>query len=150
MAQTLTRILVHIIFSTKDRRAWITPEIESALFAYIGGICRACGCTLIAAGAADDHIHLLVLLSKTETLSDLLLAIKRDSSKWIKTQGPEFARFGWQDGYAGLSIGQSQEDAVKKYLAGQRKRHKTMSFKDELVALLEKYKVEYDPKYLWD
>ncbi len=150
MAQTLTRLLVHIIFSTKNRQPWITPEIEAALFAYIGAVCRSQGCSLIAAGAADDHIHLLVVLSKTQTLSDLLLEIKRDSSKWIKTKGAQFARFGWQDGYAGFTIGQSQVEAVTKYLAGQRRRHRKLTFKEELVALLEKYKVEYDPKYLWD
>lgn len=150
MAQTLTRLLVHIVFSTKLRRPWITPEIEAALFAYIGAICRANGCSLIAAGAADDHIHLLVVLSKSESLSDLLLQIKRDSSKWIKPRGQDFARFGWQDGYAGLTIGQSQVEAVTKYLASQRRRHRKLTFKQELVALLEKYEVEYDPRYLWD
>lgn len=105
---------------------------------------------LIAAGAADDHVHLLVVLSKTETVSDLLLQIKRDSSKWVKLQGTAFARFGWQDGYAAFSIGQSQVEAVTRYLAGQRKRHKRVSFKEELLVLLAKYEVEFDPKYIWD
>jgi len=83
MAQTLTRLMVHIVFSTKDRVPLIAPEIEPDLFAYLGGICRAHDSPLVAAGGAADHVHLLVSQSKTITLADLLMHIKKDSSKWL-------------------------------------------------------------------
>lgn len=148
MAQTLTSLLIHVIFSTKHREPVITPESEPALLAYIGGICRSNKSPLLAAGTADDHVHLLVSLSKTIALADLMLQVKRDSSRWAKDHGLE--RLRWQDCYAGFSVGQSQVPALRRYFARQREKHSTISFKDELLAFLAKYKVDFDPNRLWD
>ena len=104
MAQTLTQCLIHFIFSTKNREPLITAEIEPSLFAYINGIARNHKSVIIAINGTTDHIHILLSMSKTLSMSDCMENIKGDSSRWIKTQGPEFANFHWQDGYAGFSV----------------------------------------------
>lgn len=148
MAQTLTRLLVHIVYSTRNRADLILPHLEPDLYPYIGGICRAHGCALLAGGGTANHCHLLVSLSKTLALSDLVMDIKKDSSKWMKLGGAGV--FAWQDGYGGFTIGESQVPALKRYIARQKERHATTDFKEEFLALLKKYKVEYDPRYIWD
>lgn len=149
MASTLVSILVHVVFSTKHREPMIPESVEPDLYAYIGAICRNHTCRLLDAGGTADHLHLLVSLGKAIALSDLLMQIKRDSSKWMKTQGSRLGAFGWQDGYGAFSIGQSQVADLGRYLAGQKEHHRTRSFKEELLALLERYHVPYDEQYLW-
>lgn len=146
MAQTLTQILLHLVFSTKNRADLITPEIEPDLFAYLGGICRNLDCPLIAAGGTTNHIHLLVAFGKTITLADLLMHTKKDSSKWLKSKG--IRPFAWQEGYGAFSIGESGRAATMTYIKKQKKHHTRMTFEDELKTLCRKYRVEYDPKYL--
>jgi REP element-mobilizing transposase RayT len=148
MAQTLTRVLVHLIFSTKNRVPLISPEIESHLHSYIGGICRNHESPLIAAGGMPDHVHVLVSLSKNIALSNLLMEVKKDSSKWIKDKGPGLEAFGWQDGYGGFSIGESGVEPLQRYFANQKEHHKKKTFEEELVEILKKYRVPFDPKYL--
>jgi len=150
MPQSLSCVLVHLVFSTKNRVPAITPEVESELHAFLGGIARDCGCPALAVGGTEDHLHLLCSLSRTITLADLLEHLKTRSSKWLKTKGPAFAGFHWQNGCGVFSIGRSQEAAVKKYLGGQKAHHRRTSFQDELRALLQKYGVEYDERYVWD
>ncbi len=126
----------------------ISPEIEEELFAYIGGISNKNDSKLIAAGGTQDHIHLLVSINKNLKLPELVGKIKRDSSKWIKTKG--IVTFGWQDGHGAFSVGHTQIDSVKKYIANQKEHHKENSFEDEFRYFLEKYKMEYDERYVWD
>ena len=149
MAQTLTRLLVHIVFSTKDRRNLIAPAVEPELHAYLGRSCRNRESPALTIGGTENHVHLLISLSKNVALSDLMMMLKKDSSKWIKTRGDAFRDFHWQEGYGAFSIGESQVGAVTDYLRGQKERHKTVSFEDELVALAERYGVAFDPRYLW-
>ena len=149
MPQTLTRLLVHVVFSTKERRSLIVPIIEDDLHAYMGGICRNCESPALAIGGTENHVHLLVSLSKNIALSDFMMTLKKDSSKWIKTRGNTFVDFHWQDGYGAFSIGESQVGAVTEYIRGQKERHKTASFEDELVALAKRYGVAFDTRYLW-
>lgn len=150
MAQTLVSLLVHLIFSTKHRQDFITPEIEPPLFAYLGGIARKHQSRLLSAGGTANHIHLLVSQSKNIALSDLLEELKKSSSKWLKTQDESLSDFHWQDGYGAFSIGASQISAVKTYLAKQKQHHQRRTFKEEFVELLEKYDIAYNEKYLWD
>ncbi|MCW5776273.1 MAG: IS200/IS605 family transposase [Phycisphaeraceae bacterium] len=150
MASTLTRILVHVTFSTKNRAALIPETIEPDLYAYIGGICRRMESPLLAMGGVADHAHMLVSLGKAVALSDLMLNVKRDSSKWMKERDAALGAFGWQDGYFGFSIGESGVDALRAYIADQKQRHKTTDFKDEMRAFLRKYGVEWDERYVWD
>lgn len=149
MAQTLTRLLVHTIFSTKNRANLIKPDIGPSLYAYIGGICRNADSPLLAAGGTANHLHLLMSLSKSRSLADLMMHVKKDSSKWIKTQAAYFADFQWQEGYGGFTIGESQVDDLKRYIDRQKEHHRATTFEEELVALLKKYNVAYDEKYLW-
>lgn len=149
MAQTLTRLLVHTIFSTKNRANLIPPEIEPELYAYIGGICRNSQSVLLGGGGTANHVHLLVSLSKTGSLADLMMDVKKDSSKWIKTKADYFAGFQWQEGYGGFTIGQSQVEDLKGYFARQKEHHCTTTFEEEFIAFLKKYDVPYDERYIW-
>ncbi len=149
MAQTLTCLKVHVVFSTKDRRPIITPEIEPELYAYLGGTMRNLDSRCLAAGGARDHVHLLISLSKNIALSRLMEEIKKSSSKWIKAKGEGLQSFAWQDGYGAFSIGESQVEALRRYIAAQKERHQKQTFQQELVAFLKRYHVEYDERYLW-
>jgi REP element-mobilizing transposase RayT len=149
MAQTLVCLRVHVVFSTKDRRAMITPEIEPELFAYLGGVMRNLESHCLAAGGTSNHVHLLVSQSKKIALCDLMEEIKKSSSKWIKTKGADLRTFGWQDGYGAFTIGQSQVEALQQYIARQKERHKKQTFEEELIMLLKKYHVPYDERYIW-
>ena len=136
------------MFSTKDRRNLIASAVEPELHAYLGGICRNQESPALEIGGTENHVHLLISLSKNIALSDLMMTLKKDSSKWIKTKGDTFADFHWQDGYGAFSIGESQVGAVTDYIRGQKERHKTMTFEEEL-ALAKRYGVPFDPRYLW-
>lgn len=149
MAQTLVSILVHMIFSTKNREALITPEIEPELFAYMGGILKNHESRLLDAGGTADHIHLLVSQSKNVSLSSLMKEVKKGSSSWVKTTGQGFRNFHWQDGYGGFSIGTSDVQNLKRYIANQREHHRRLSFQEELIQFLDDYGIAYDQRYLW-
>jgi len=150
MAQTLVSLMVHVIFSTKSREPLITPEIESELFAYIGGILKNHESRLLDAGGTADHVHLLVSQSKNLSLSSLMKDVKKGSSSWIKTKGRSFQNFHWQDGYGGFSIGKSDIPNLKKYIANQREHHRKRSFQEELIQFLDEYGIAYDQRYLWN
>ncbi len=147
MAQTFVALYVHIIFSTKDRRALIETEIEPELFAYMGGIVKNNRPRLIAANGTTDHVHLLVSLHKNFNLPELIGDIKRDSSKWLKTKGCRL--FQWQDGYGAFSVGHTQIEDVKKYIARQKQHHVKQSFEDEYRGFLNKYEIPFNEEYIW-
>jgi REP element-mobilizing transposase RayT len=113
MPQSLANILVHVIFSTKNRVPLILPEIEGELYPYLASICRAHGCPAHAAGGTENHVHIACSLGRTVSVSDLVQEVKRNSSKWIKTKGARYRAFAWQNGYGAFSIGQSQLGALK-------------------------------------
>ena len=148
MPQSLSRVLVHVVFSTKHREDSIPIEIDADLHAYLGGIGRNVACPAIAVGGTANHVHLLVNLARTVTIADLLLNVKRDSSKWMKTKGVN--AFAWQDGYGAFSIGESAVEEVCRYIANQRAHHEKMTFQDEVRALCRKYGVELDERYAWE
>jgi len=150
MAQTLVKLYIHIVFSTKNRANLIQPEIEDELFSYIGGISNNNKSKLLAANGTANHIHLLISMNKNIELSKLVGYIKRDSSKWIKTKGNSYRLFQWQDGYGAFSVGYTQIEDVKKYIAKQKTHHEELSFEDEFRYFLNKYDVEYDERYVWD
>ena len=150
MAQTLVKIYVHIVFSTKSRGELILSEIERELFAYIGGVVRKHQSVLLAANGTSNHIHLLISLSKNIALSDLLRELKKASSYWIKTKDAKFKSFQWQAGFGAFSIGQSQVESVKQYIAKQKEHHKTELFEDENRKFLQKYEIDFDEDYFLD
>lgn len=150
MAQSLSNILVHLIFSTKNRIPFIYPEIRPAFYDYMVGIAQTAQSKVHEIGGVEDHVHLLVTLPRTIALSTLVEEIKKGSSKWIKTQGEPYIGFAWQGGYGGFSIGQSAYDDLRKYIQNQPEHHKRISFQDEFREFLKKYRVAYDEKYVWD
>jgi putative transposase len=108
MAQSLSNVLLHVVFSTKNRHPWINVELDEALANYVAGICRELSCPSHTIGGADDHLHIACSLARTMAISKLLEEIKTGSSKWMKTQGDRYAGFAWQNGYGAFSIGQSK------------------------------------------
>jgi len=150
MAQSLSNVYVHITFSTKNRYPFIDSTIGNELWTYIGGICKALECNPVRIGGHNDHVHICCLLSKKITQIKLLEEIKKTSSRWIKTKGNQYEKFYWQDGYGIFSVNPSETAKVIEYIDNQHEHHKNRTFKDELLAFLKKYNVEYDERYLWD
>lgn len=150
MPQSLVRMLVHVVFSTKNRADLIIPEIENNLFGYMHGIVENNKSKLILANGTENHVHLLISLGKTLSISELIGDIKRDSSSWIKQQDKEFNDFYWQEGYGAFSVGQTEDEIVLKYIAKQKEHHKTKDYKTEFRGFLKKYNIEYDERYVWD
>ncbi len=150
MPQSLVKNYVHITFSTKERHPFIDDSIEYELFNYLGGICRENECYPIQIGGYSDHVHILCSLSKKITLVKLLEHIKSHSSSWIKEKRDKFKKFYWQKGYGCFSVNPTQISDVQKYIMDQHIHHKRISFQQEFLSFLKKYKVDYNEKYLWD
>lgn len=149
MSQTLVMHLLHLVFSTKNRVDLITPELELRLYPYMTGIVRNCDSKLIAINGTPNHLHVLVSLSKKWSLAAFMEQLKKDSSKWIKTQGAEFQDFYWQEGYGAFSIGELQVEKTRGYIAKQKTHHHRMTFQEEYIKFLERNKVPYDERYIW-
>jgi len=146
MAQTFSRLLVHVVFSTKDRTASLKADIRTDLFAYMGGIIRSFGGNPVTINGVADHVHLLFSIPATMAMAESMRIIKAKSSKWIRTRNRSFA---WQPGYAGFSVSQSSVPQVTKYISNQEEHHKRVQFEDEYVSLLKKHEMEYDDRYVW-
>ncbi|MBY0310960.1 MAG: IS200/IS605 family transposase [Phycisphaerales bacterium] len=149
MASTLTSILVHATFSTKNREPLIPVDLLPQLFAYAGGVCRDMQSPLMHAGGVGDHVHLLISLGKTMSIADVMMHTKRATSMWIKNQRPGLHGFGWQDGYFAFSVGHDDVDAVRAYFDRQAEHHASRDFQGEVLAMLVKYGVSFDPRYIW-
>lgn len=150
MSQSLSKVYVHITFSTKNRQYLIDDNIKNSLFEYLGGICKGLDCNPLKVGGYYDHIHVICILSRKIAQMTLLEEIKKQSSKWIKTKGPHYSDFYWQGGYGIFSVNPTETDAVINYILNQDEHHKRVSFQDEYRAFLKKYKVDYDERYVWD
>ena len=150
MAQSLSNILIHIDFSTKNRRPYITAGIETELFKYLATAARTLDCPTHAIGGTDDHIHIACTLSRTIPLSQLIQEIKQDSSKWIKSKHERLSDFAWQSGYGAFSIGQSQLNDLRHYIANQREHHHRTTFQEEFRHICQCYGIELDERYAWD
>lgn len=150
MPQSLVYNYMHITFSTKDRHPFIDKNISAELFGYLGGICKNKGCNPIIIGGHKDHVHILCLLSQKIALMNLIEQFKSHSSKWIKTKGKQYQNFYWQRGYGGFSVNPTEIETVKNYIRNQEEHHKKKTFKEEYVAFLKKYNIEYDERYVWD
>lgn len=131
MPQSLSSILVHLVFSTKLREPLITPPIETDLQKYMASIFRALNSPSLAIDGTEDHVHILFSLGRVIKIADLVEEVKTESSKWIKTKGREFKNFHWQRGYGAFSIGQSNIASLKRYILGQKKHHQRVTFQDE-------------------
>jgi putative transposase len=150
VAHTISNLLVHFIFSTKERRACIPLAMRSDLFAYMGGIVRNLhGAALIINGTAD-HIHMLVRIPTDHSIAEIARTVKANSSRWVHERWPEKKLFAWQSGYGAFSVSESSVAPVTKYIAEQEEHHRKRSFQEEFVAFLKKNGVPYDERYLWN
>jgi REP element-mobilizing transposase RayT len=150
MAQSLAFVLVHVIFSTKDRRPVLGESIRPELYAYLATVARNMKCECFRIGGVSDHVHLAVRLARDVDIASLVRELKTASSQWLKTKSPVFRHFEWQRGYGAFSVGPADLDALVAYVDGQEAHHRKVTFQDELRAFLKKYGVEYDERYLWD
>jgi len=150
MPQSLAKNLIHLVFSTKNREPVFTQHVRDPLCAYASAVLRDLDSHVIAINAWRDHVHILFALSKNHSLAETVMEVKRATSKWIKTQGKDFAKFHWQSGYGAFSIGQSGLDEVKAYIANQANHHRVKSFEEEFRSFLRRYQIEFDERYIWD
>jgi REP element-mobilizing transposase RayT len=150
MARSLAFLLVHVVFSTKDRVPVLDASVRPQLYAYLATIVRNNDCECFRVGGVADHVHLAIRLNRTANVSDLVAEIKASSSKWLKTQSPKLAKFAWQRGYGAFSVGPSDLNALIRYIDTQESHHKKHTFQDELRAFLKKYGIECEERYLWD
>ena len=148
MAQSLCKIYLLIIFHIKTTSPLIKEEHLTRLHQYIGQLIKTSGCYTICVGGTENHVHALVLLNNTENVAHLVEEIKRNSSRWIKTISPAYEGFAWQGGYAALSVSQSQVDSVFAYIGKQAEHHKKQSFHDKYLQFLQRYKINYDERYV--
>lgn len=147
MPHTYSSLLIHCVFSTKDRRPVISPELQPRLWGYIGGIAREHGMKALTVGGTGDHVHLLLSLPASVPLATAMRQIKSGSSRWMHlTAGlPDFA---WQEGYGAFSIGHTQVEATIAYIAGQQEHHRKRDFRAEFLAILDKHEIAYDERFV--
>ena len=150
MAQSLSKIYIHLIFSTKNRERTLPDEIRPDLHAYMGGTFKGLGCPAIEINTEPDHVHALFLLARTETLSEVVGHLKKSSNDWLRSRSPLFASFFWQAGFGAFSVSQSQVEEVRAYIRNQREHHRVKTFQEELRAFLKAYEIEFDERYVWD
>jgi REP element-mobilizing transposase RayT len=151
MPQSLAKIIVHAVFSTKDRRPFLRDKaLREELHRYLGGILTNLDCQPLIIGGVEDHVHILSILARTCEAAAMVKEVKRNSLLWLKTKSPDLHDFAWQNGYGIFSIGFSQAETVRNYIARQEEHHRKVSFQDEFLEFLKRYDVGYDERYVWD
>ena len=152
MPQSLAKVVVHLIFSTKNRTPWLQgEELRQELFAYMATILRDnVDSPAILINGVEDHVHVLGLLSRKFAIMDVVQEAKTETSKWLKKQSPAVSTFAWQAGYGIFSVSESNIPAVKSYIENQEDHHRRMSFQDEFRELCKRHGIEWDERYVWD
>lgn len=151
MPQSLAKVLVHLVYSTKDRTPWLRgPALRAQLYAYTATILQKVDSPALLIGGVEDHIHALCLLSRKFAIKDVVEEAKTETSKWLKKQDTALAGFHWQAGYGIFSVSESNVEQVKTYIANQEQHHHRMSFQDEFRELCRRHGVALDERYAWD
>ena len=151
MAQSLSRLWTHLIFSTKDRFPFLRDKVlRGEMHAYLAEMLRVHDCQTLIVGGVEDHTHSLFALSRTHSIASVVKEVKRTSSGWIKTTSRRMSKFYWQGGYASFSVSQSNLTDVIRYIENQEEHHKRVTFQDEYRAFLKAYGIEFDERYVWD
>jgi len=150
MAQSLSKVILHIIFSTKDREPWLDSNVRPRMHAYLATICRDFGGALTHVGGVADHVHIVTTLPRTLSQAQLVEDIKKTSSKWIKALDARYRGFFWQRGYGAFSVSPSHLETVVRYITDQLGHHRTRTFQEEYRELLRKYGIDFDERYVWD
>ena len=149
MSQSYCNLVYHLVFSTKNRQAWLNDEIGARVQAYLGGAIRDEGGTALIINGTPDHVHVLTRLRQDKAVSEVVRNIKAISSGWIHKTFPKAVQFGWQAGYGAFTVSPSQIEKARCYITEQEEHHKRRSFEDEFMALLQAHGIEYDERYLW-
>jgi putative transposase len=150
MPQSLSKVILHIIFSTKNREPWLDSEVRPRMHAYLATICHDLGADFVRVCGVPDHVHIVTTLPRTLSQAQLIEQIKKVSSKWIKALDTRYRGFFWQRGYGAFSVSPSQLDSVLEYVNQQREHHRTRTFQEEYRDFLRKHGVDFDERYVWD
>jgi putative transposase len=150
MPQSLSKVIIHIIFSTKDREAWLDREVQPRMHAYVATICRELKGEVLRVGGVADHIHIVTTLPRTLSQAAMVETVKKTSSKWIKALDSKYQQFYWQRGYGAFSVSPSQLNSVLQYVETQEEHHRIRSFQEEYREFLAKYGVAFDERCVWD
>ena len=150
MPQSLARLHVHLVFSTKNREPIITDTVRGSLHAYMATVLQNLNCHPVLINSVEDHIHLLFELARTVSVSQAVEDVKKSSSKWVKEQGSQFRNFAWQAGYGVFAVSESNVEVVREYIANQREHHRKKTFQDEYRQFLERHRIAFDERYVWD
>lgn len=150
MGHTHTRLLMHVIFSTKDRIPYLVPDRRNEIFKYMSGILKNLNCLSLAIGGVSDHAHMFLELHQTASVADVVGKVKGNTSKWIHDSHVLQPSFSWQRGYAAFSVSDSSAESVLRYIAEQERHHQKWTFQDEVRLFLTKNRISFDEKYLWD
>jgi putative transposase len=150
MPQSLSKVILHIIFSTKNREPWLDSGVRLRMHAYLATVCRDLGVDFVQVGGVSDHVHIVTMLPRTLSQAQLVEQIKKTSSKWIKELNASYRGFFWQRGYGVFSVSPSQFEAALQYIDAQQEHHRTRTFQEEYRELLRKHGVDFDERYVWD
>jgi putative transposase len=148
MGHTYANLLCHVIFSTKERTPWLDAPLKARLFPYMGGIIRELDATALLINGPRDHVHILAALPAKIALSEVVGKVKANSTRWVHQEFSNHWDFAWQAGFAAFSVSHSKTEAILRYIANQEERHRKTSFKEELIAFLERQGISYDERYL--
>jgi putative transposase len=149
MPQSLSKVIVHVIFSTKNREPWLDRDMRPRIHAYLATLCRDLGAELVRVGGIADHVHIVTTLPRTASQAEVVEHIKK-ASKWIKALDARYRGFFWQRGYGAFSVSPSQLDAVLQHIGAQQEHHRTRTFQEEYRNFLHKRGVDFDERYVWD
>jgi len=148
LSHTAGNLVLHLIFSTKDRQPLLTADIRTDVFAYLGGIIREIRGTAIVVNGTADHVHMLIRIRPVQTAAEIARIVKANSSRWVHEKWN--VRFAWQTGYGAFSVSESNVPAVSRYIATQEEHHRKVTFQEEYVAFLKKNRIAYDERYIWN
>ena len=150
MPQSLSKVILQIVFSTKNREPWLEPDVRPRMNAYLATVCRDLGAELVRVGGVADHVHIVTTLPRTVSQAEFIEQMKKTSSKWIKALDARYRGFFWQRGYGAFSVSLSQLDTVLDYVKAQQQHHRTRTFQEEYRELLRKHGIDFDERYVWD
>jgi REP element-mobilizing transposase RayT len=149
MPHTYTNLLVHALFSTKDRQPWLPAEVREEIFSYLGGAVNELGGQSLWVNGPKDHVHMLFVQPRVVSIATLMEKVKANSSGWVKKRWQNRGYFGWQTGYAAFSVSRSHVEQLRRYIRNQEEHHRKVTFQEEVVAFLDKHGIEYDPRYVF-
>ena len=150
MPQSFTKLYAHLVFSTKSRKPFLDNQIRSRVHGYIATVIRSLDSPFVVVGGVEDHVHILFDMGKMHAPIKFVEQVKRESSKFVKTLGPQYGDFYWQRGYGIFSVGPAHLADAEKYVRDQEEHHRKKTFQEEFREFLQRYGIEYDERYIWD